>query len=72
MEPSVNRDNQCMDESAHSDDCPNHEYAASASEFISNVSLDTMHAIAEEALRKKRIAAATEEPKWVIPDFLDN
>jgi hypothetical protein len=30
-----------------------------------------MHEIAEEAIRKKSMAAATEEPKWVIPDFLD-
>ncbi|MEM9215772.1 MAG: hypothetical protein AAGD25_15705 [Cyanobacteria bacterium P01_F01_bin.150] len=40
------------------------EHTAKASDFIKNTSLDEMHAIAEEALRKKMEAP----PKWVFPE----
>jgi hypothetical protein len=47
------------------DKCPNKEYAAEASKFLKDTSLDKMHEIAEEARRKKLM----QPPKWVIPDF---
>ena len=72
MESSVNCVTQCANGCILGDRCPHREYAADASKFINDVSLEAMHEIAEEAARKKRMAAATEEPKWVIPDFLDN
>ncbi|EDX72064.1 hypothetical protein MC7420_7544 [Coleofasciculus chthonoplastes PCC 7420] len=49
------------------DKCPHREYAAKASTFINETSLDKMYEIAEEARRKKLM----EPPKWVIPDFPD-
>ena len=55
---------QCVNGCVLGDDCPNTEYQASASSFINNTSLDDMHAIAEEALRKKMEAP----PKWVFPE----
>lgn len=45
-------------------------YTQQASDFIANTSLDKMLEIAEEALRKKILARATEPRKWVIPDEL--
>ncbi len=72
METTVNCATQCINGCILGERCPNRDYAATASQFINDVSLETMHEIAEEALRKKSMTAATEEPKWVIPDFLDN
>jgi hypothetical protein len=72
METTVNCATQCINGCILGERCPNRDYAATASQFINDVSLDTMHEIAEAALRKKSMTAATEEPKWVIPDFLDN
>ncbi|NET47842.1 MAG: hypothetical protein F6K09_03765 [Merismopedia sp. SIO2A8] len=60
----------CLNGCVLGDDCPNDAYRADASSFIQNTSLDDMHAIAEEALRKK-IAASSQEasgPKWVFPE----
>ncbi|TAF52845.1 MAG: hypothetical protein EAZ61_07460 [Oscillatoriales cyanobacterium] len=71
METTVNCATECIDGCILGERCPNRDYAATALQFINDVSLETMHEIAEEAIRKKSMAAATEEPKWVIPDFLD-
>lgn len=46
--------------------CPNKEFAAQASDFIKDTSLDKMLEMAEAARLKK----LTEPPKWVIPDDL--
>ncbi len=60
----VNCAEDCIDGCILGDKCPNLEYADSASQFVSNTSLDEMHEIAEAARRKK----AMEPTKWVIPD----
>lgn len=60
----------CVDGCVLGTDCPNGAYRADASSFIQNTSLEDMHAIAEEALRKKVAASsqAPSEPKWVFPE----
>ncbi len=65
METTVNCAQDCVNGCILGDKCPNKEFAAQASKFIQETSLDTMLEIAEEARRKK----LTEPPKWVIPDF---
>ncbi|HAG84897.1 MAG TPA: hypothetical protein DD379_08575 [Cyanobacteria bacterium UBA11162] len=65
METTVNCAVDCINGCILGDKCPNKEYAAEASKFMNETSLDKMHEIAEEARRKKLL----EPPKWVIPDF---
>lgn len=65
MAETVNCAVDCVNGCILGDRCPNREYVASTSDFIQNTSLDQMLDIAEEALRKKRMAP----PQWVIPDF---
>jgi len=62
---TINCAEACVNGCVLGDKCPNKEYAASASKFINEVSLDKMHEIAEAALRKKM----SQPPQWVIPDF---
>jgi hypothetical protein len=64
-ENTVNCAVDCVNGCVLGDRCPNREYAAEASKFIQNTSLDQMLAIAEEAVMQKRMAP----PTWVIPDF---
>lgn len=68
METSIDCATACVNGCVLGDDCPNREYAASATKFIDNTSLDQMHDIAEAARRRK----LSEPPQWVIPDFLDS
>ncbi|MBP0001959.1 MAG: hypothetical protein J7641_23700 [Cyanobacteria bacterium SID2] len=68
METNINCAEACINGCVLGDSCPKREYAEQAAKFISNTALDTMHDIAEAALRKKM----AEPPKWVIPDFLDS
>lgn len=65
MEATINCAEACVKGCVLGDECPNKEYAAKASTFIHETSLDKMHEIAEEARRKKLM----EPPQWVIPDF---
>ncbi|MGE5657086.1 MAG: hypothetical protein ACM37W_10750 [Actinomycetota bacterium] len=65
MAETVNCAVDCVNGCILGDRCPNREYVASTSDFIQNTSLDQMLEIAEEAVRKKRMAP----PQWVIPDF---
>ena len=65
MEATVNCAQDCVNGCILGDKCPNKEYAAEASKFLKDTSLDKMHEIAEEARRKKLM----QPPKWVIPDF---
>ncbi len=65
METTVNCAVDCINGCILGDKCPNKEYAAEASKFMNETSLDKMHEIADEARRKKLL----EPPKWVIPDF---
>lgn len=67
METQINCAEACVNGCVLGDQCPNKEYAAKASNFIKETSLDKMHEIAEAARRKKMM----EPPKWVIPDFPD-
>jgi hypothetical protein len=64
MKNTVNCATECTNGCILGDECPNKEYAASASKFINDTSLDKMLEIAEAARMKKLV----EPPKWVIPD----
>ncbi|MDJ1184949.1 hypothetical protein [Roseofilum casamattae] len=68
METQVDCAKDCINGCVLGDKCPNIEYAQQASSFIQDTSLDRMIDIAEEALRKKRMAP----PQWVIPESLDS
>ncbi|MEP0886211.1 hypothetical protein NDI49_32265 [Trichocoleus sp. ST-U3] len=65
MESTVNCAEACVNGCILGDKCPNKEFAADASKFINDTSLDTMLEIAEEARRKKLM----QPPQWIIPDF---
>jgi hypothetical protein len=60
----VNCEKDCINGCVLGDKCPKKEYAAEASKFIQDTSLDKMLEIAEAARLKK----LTEPPKWIIPD----
>ena len=67
---TVNCAVECVNGCIKGDACPNEKYTQEASSFIENTSLDTMLEMAEEAVRKKMIARATEPRKWVMPEEL--
>lgn len=69
---SVNCAVECVNGCIKGDACPNEAYTQQASTFIENTSLDKMIEMADEAVRKKMIARATEPRKWVIPDELQD
>ena len=62
----VNCAEACVDGCILGEECPNKEYREQASKFIQETSLDQMLEIAEEAIRKKRMAP----PQWVYPEDL--
>jgi hypothetical protein len=64
MESKIDCAQACVNGCVLGDQCPNREYAQQASNFIQETSLDQMLAIADEALRKKRMAP----PQWIIPE----
>ncbi|MEO0406338.1 MAG: hypothetical protein AAF289_03200 [Cyanobacteria bacterium P01_A01_bin.135] len=64
MANQVNCAVDCVDGCVLGDDCPNQDYKDQASTFIQETSLDDMLAIADEAVKKKRMQA----PKWVFPE----
>ncbi|MDJ1179328.1 hypothetical protein PJF56_10675 [Roseofilum sp. BLCC_M91] len=64
MEPKIDCAKACVNGCVLGDRCPHREYAQQASNFIKDTSLDRMLDIADEAVRKKRMAP----PQWVIPD----
>jgi hypothetical protein len=68
METTINCAEACINGCVLGDKCPHREYASKAEDFISNTSLDSMLEMADEAVRKKRMAP----PQWVIPDFGDS
>lgn len=68
MTTEVNCDVDCVNGCVLGDECPNQEFQAEASKFIEETSLDKMLEMAEEAVRKKRMAQAAEGPKWVFPE----
>ena len=61
---------ECVNGCIKGDECHNEAYTQQASSFIENTSLDKMIEMADEAVRKKMMARATEPRKWVIPDEL--
>ncbi|NER07737.1 MAG: hypothetical protein F6K17_36835 [Okeania sp. SIO3C4] len=65
MENTVNCAEVCINGCVLGDKCPNKGYLKEASKFIDDTPLDKMLEIAEEAVKKKRMAP----PKWVIPEF---
>ncbi|HEY9706233.1 MAG TPA: hypothetical protein V6C58_27600 [Allocoleopsis sp.] len=65
---TINCAEACVNGCVLGDRCPNKQYAAQALTFMESTSLDEMHAIAEEALRKKMMQRMSEPPKWIIPD----
>jgi hypothetical protein len=64
MEVTIDCATACVNGCVLGEKCPHKEYAAAASNFIKDLSLDQMHEIAAEALRKK-IAAP---PVWILPE----
>jgi hypothetical protein len=54
----------CVNGCILGDKCPHRKYAAMATKFIEETSVDKMHEIADEAFRKKMTAP----PQWVLPD----
>ncbi|MDJ1169955.1 hypothetical protein PMG71_11005 [Roseofilum sp. BLCC_M154] len=64
MESKIDCAQACVNGCVLGDQCPNREYVQQASNFIQETSLDQMLAIADEALRKKRMAP----PQWIIPE----
>ncbi len=68
MERTVNCAVECVNGCVLGDACPNLEYKAKASKFIEETSLDTMLAMAEEAVRRKMMERASQPPKWVLPE----
>jgi len=66
VEVSVNCAEACINGCILGDKCPNREYAATASNFVNQTSLDKMLEMAEESMRKKRM----QPPQWVFPEEL--
>ena len=66
----INNSNDAIEPAADLSVGDQEKYVKETSNFIENTSLDKMLEIAEEALRKKIIARATEPRKWVMPEEL--
>ena len=68
MEPAetVNCAVACVEGCILGEQCPHRENLAATSQFIQNTSLDEMLAIADEAMRRRRM----QPPQWVLPDDL--
>lgn len=64
MEATIDCATACVNGCVLGEKCPHKEYAAAASNFIKDISLDQMHEIAAEAQRKKMTAP----PVWVLPE----
>ena len=70
--PSINCAEVCVNGCIQPDDCPNRVYQAKTAAFIQKTSLDEMLAIAEEAVRRRKLDRMNqrETPQWVIPEDL--
>ncbi|NJL91831.1 MAG: hypothetical protein HC916_20170 [Coleofasciculaceae cyanobacterium SM2_1_6] len=64
MEVTIDCATACVNGCVLGEKCPHKEYAAAASNFIKDLSLDQMHEIAAAALRKKMTAP----PVWILPE----
>jgi hypothetical protein len=67
---SINCAEACVNGCIQPDSCPSQVYRAQAADFIQNTSLDTMLAMAEEAVRRRNLErmSQAEPPQWVIPE----
>lgn len=63
---TVNCAEDCMNGCILGDQCPHRAYAAAASKFIEQTSIDRMLEIAEESVRKKFLGGA-----GMLPDSQD-
>jgi anti-sigma factor ChrR (cupin superfamily) len=61
---TINCAEACVNGCVLGDKCPNLEYKDQAAKFIQEKSLDQIIAVAEEAIRKKRM----QPPKWILPE----
>jgi hypothetical protein len=66
VETQINCAEACVNGCVLGNQCPHREYAAEASKFVEETSLDSMLEIAEEAVRKKREQPT--ETEWVFPE----
>jgi len=64
MEGTIDCATTCIKGCVLGEKCPHREYAVAASKFIKDISLDQMHEMATEALRKKMTAP----PVWILPE----
>lgn len=64
MEETIDCATACVNGCVLGEKCPNKEYAAAASNFIKEVSLDEMIEMAAESQRKK----ITAPPVWILPE----
>ena len=64
MEGTIDCATACVNGCVLGEKCPNKEYAAAASNFIKEVSLDEIIEMAAEAQRKK----ITAPPVWILPE----
>ncbi len=64
MEGTIDCATACVNGCILGEKCPHKEYAAAASNFIKEVSLDEMIEMAAEAQRKK----ITAPPVWILPE----
>jgi hypothetical protein len=55
----------CTNGCIQPENCPSQQHVSAAADFISGISIDKMHEIAEEARRKKLSAP----PQWIIPEW---
>lgn len=68
MEAKINCAEVCVNGCVMPNNCPNREYAESASQFIQDTSLDELVAMADEAVRRKALERMSQPTEWVIPD----
>jgi anti-sigma factor ChrR (cupin superfamily) len=61
---TINCAEACVNGCVLGDKCPNLEYKDQATKFIQEKSLDQIIAVAEEAIRKKRM----QPPEWILPE----
>lgn len=58
----------CVNGCVLGNECPNLKYTEEVAKFIDDTPLDKLLEMADEAVRKKMMARASEPPKWVLPE----
>jgi hypothetical protein len=59
---------ECVNGCKLGEDCPNKAHLEAATKFVESTSLDTILAMAEEAVRRKAIERQTAPTQWVFPE----